>query len=149
MQYEISKIGKLIVITKHGLRIEVGNINLDCFTNTDVDNYHKDSRSLGIDKIILNSKELKYKYITFKFYNKYYCTTRFYFGHKAVERKLLNSRSMVFVPIRDLVLSKALRYEQAMKTAELGQMDIFDVFLDPRNGQNNALLHQWEDAINN
>lgn len=148
MQYELSKTGKLILIDRLGRRLDVGTIKDNCFTNTDQDNYHKDSRSLGIDSILLISRELVYKYITFTYYGKVYTTTRFYFNKKGVERDILNTRKMLFVPINDIYLSKAIKYEQVIKTAELGQMSIFDVFLDPRNGNNNALLSQWEEAIN-
>lgn len=145
--YDLSKNGDLFLIDRIGRRIKVGKIEKDSFVNTDKDNYHQLSKSLGIDRIILSSKDLVYKYISFRYYGKTYITTRYYFINKAIKRNILNGRDMLFLEIKDMSLSKALRYEQVMRDQELAQLDIFDVLTDSRN-TNNRLLDLWVETIN-
>jgi hypothetical protein len=140
----------LYIKPDYGQEIAVGEIIDDYFKNTDKDNYHRESQSLGIDKEVLYAKDLKYKYITMKFHGRTLITTRKFFYDHSTERKLLNGRNMLFMEIKDFSLSKALRYERKLEETIYGQMDIFDVFNQQTKHQdnNNATLRKWEEAIN-
>lgn len=145
--YDLSKNGKLFSIDRLNRKTEVGKIEDRLFINTDQDNYHKDSKSLGIDKVILFAKDLLYDKISFEYHGRTLITTRYYFQEKSVERNILNGRVMHFLEIKDIYLSKALRYEKFIRDSALAQMDIFDVLTHPKN-TNNQLLKAWEEAIN-
>lgn len=148
MAYDFSKqSGRLFIYPRVGGKIEIGKIRNDCLTLIDLDNYHKESQSLGVDREVIFATDLIYKYITYSYNKKVYPTTRFFVQEKGVERNILNSRKMLFIPLTELTLSRALRYEKAYKDVRLEQLDIFDVLKDPRNS-NNQLLRAWEQAIN-
>lgn len=149
MSYTIENY-KLYIKPEYGDKIYVGEVKDNYYRNVDKDNYHFESKSLGIDKEILLAKDLKYKFITMKYHGRMLITTRRFFYDHSVERKLLNSRKMLFMQIKDFSLSKALRYERILEESLHNQMSIFDVFAEQikHNDHNNNLLKKWEESIN-
>ena len=113
--YRVYNNGDIVILPDVGEPVKVGNIQDDRFIVIDKDNYHRETRSLGIDEIILNDDTLHYQFINIRFHGYTYYTTRIYFLDNSVRHNLLNFRVMKFLPIKEFGLSKALRYERNVK----------------------------------
>jgi len=92
---------------------------------TDKDNlylWNKQTPHLGLDKCILFAKLLNYHYITFSYKKKKYQTTRKFFMRNSRPHNLFNGRDMLFLPLREFDLSKAIR---ADIDADVEQLELF------------------------
>lgn len=133
----------IFVKPKSGPRVQVGYIEDSTLRLIDRDNYHKASKSIGLDKEILFDLDLKYEFISVKFYNKNYITTRSFFADWSVEHNLLNFRDMRFLPLSDFGLAKALRYERDISDKALATRDIHEILAE----DNPRVLEKWLIAV--
>jgi len=133
----------IFVKPRIGERIKVGYIDGDSLHLTDKDNYHQESKSLGLDKEILFNLNLNYEYITATFHKHNLITTRAYFVDHSTEHNLLNFRDMRFLPLSEFGLAKALKYEREIKDQALVSKDIFDIL----KSDNPRVLENWLKAI--
>lgn len=92
----------------------------------DTDNYIPENRLIGIDKEILDSPKLDYLYISIKFAQKKYQTTRYYFKVHSIPREIYNGRDLRFMPLYSFDLNKALDYEKSLDEERNSQIDLFD-----------------------
>lgn len=123
-----------------GDNVKIGTIKDHHLHLSDKDNYHKVSKAIGIDEIILNSDELKYNLIVVKIHGYKYITSRIYFTDHMKRQNLLNFRTMGFLPLKEWGLNKALRYEKRFKAKlAIETMDIFDIMKE----DNPRLLKAW------
>jgi len=113
------------------------------------DNIHLPSKSLGIDRLVLESQSIQYQIISIGYKGKTYLTTRWYFFAHAKTYKLYNGRDLLFLQTILFGLKRAMRWEEYMEHYELAQLDIFDVHKKAGyKDDNNALLRKWEYANN-
>ena len=125
----------------------VGNIINDTLRVYDNDNYHEQSKSLGLDDAVVISPELEYKFIHFHFENYDYITTRVYFYHKARRQRLLNGRDQKFLELKMFGKTRAIEWEEYMINLETAQLDLFKVLDEQRKTgeKNNEYLNEWEE----
>lgn len=133
----------IFVKPKVGDRIRIGYIEDNTLKLLDKDNYHRDSKSLGLDKEILFNLDLHYEFITATFHKHNLITTRSYFSDHAVEHNILNFRDMVFLPLEEFGLTKALKYEREIEDQALTSKDVFDILKE----DNPRVLNEWLKAV--
>lgn len=133
----------IFVKPKLGHRVKIGELEGPTLYVTDRDNYHRDSKSLGLDKEILLNLDLDFTYIRFKFHKHTLITTRSFFADNSVEHNILNFRDMRFMPLSKFGLAKALKYERSIDDKSLASKDIFEIMAT----DNSRVLNRWLRAI--
>jgi hypothetical protein len=126
-----------------GSKVTVGEIKDGYFRVTDKDNYHIQSKSLGIDTKILEEIELDFCYITMEYHGRRLITTKRYFIDHAKSHNIFNFREMVFLPISEFSLAKALRYEKDKQINSISSKDIFDI----ARLNDEVMLAKWIEII--
>jgi hypothetical protein len=123
------KESKVYIHRRYLKPLYIGRIEQEAatFRIHDRDNYHVLSKSLGIDKELITTPSLEYRYIAIKFHNEVLTTTRKYFSDHSREIDLFNLRSMLFMEVRLFSLDKALSYEKELIDSAAAQIDIFEV----------------------
>ena len=125
----------------------VAILRSDCLRSIDQDNYHHKSKSLGVDKELLFSPRFKYRFMTFKFYNRIYVTLHNYFQVHSKERELYNGRKMLFLPLTAFGLAKSIKWEENLKSVRdnLDGLDVFQIFEEQRKRgmHTNILFNLW------
>lgn len=128
-------------------KIFIGEIREDTFRIYDTENYHDLSKSLGLDNEIIETPDLKYRWIHIVYEKIDYITTRTFFYHRGTKRKLFNSRDMKFLPLDLFGKQKAIAWEEYMENLQTAQLDIFTILDEQRrtNEDNNEYLREWEE----
>lgn len=105
---------------------------------------HKQSKSYGIDVVVLQNHDMDYRYIAVLVKREYWITSRLFWYHHSKLYNLQNGRHEVF--LRDALFGKdkADKYEAYYKHLETAQLSIFDVLVDP----NPQALPSYENALN-
>lgn len=126
----------------------VGEIKDNVLHVYDKDNIHEPSKSLGVDRLALESKEIQYEFISIGYNGAKRLTTRYYFYAHAKPYKLFNGREQLFLRVDQFGLKRAMKWEEYTEASELAQLDIFDIH--EKTGykdDNNTLLRRWEEAM--
>lgn len=128
-------------------KIFIGSITGVTLRVYDDNNYYELANSLGLDNEVIESPELKYRWICFHFKNCDYITSRTYFYHKAKSFDFHSGRTMKFLQLQSFGQNKALDWEEYMFNLETAQLDLFKVLDEQRktNETNNEYLREWED----
>jgi len=149
MSNRVTRVNENIFITSIFKRIKVAKLIKNSLLVIDNDNYHRASKSLGLDREILYDETLGYHIIQLKFHGRALMTTRKFFINYGKKHNLLNGRDMLFLPTQDFELAKALRWENKISKLVTGlkDFDIFTVFEEQRKrglSETNKLFRAWE-----
>lgn len=128
---------------------EIGSVSEGTLRVSITNNTHLPSKSLGIDRLVLESPQIQYDFISFNQDNKRHLTTRWYFfAHGKTYQKLYNGRDLLFLQTTLFGLQRAMQWEEYMEHYELAQLDIFDIHKQTGfKDDNNTLLRKWERAM--
>ena len=113
------------------------------------DNYHVSSKSLGIDRIAVESSEVKYNDIEFEYNDERYITTRwFFYAHCKSYSTLQRDVDLISLRTDLFGWKRAIDWEKYIDHWEIAQMDIFDVNKAAGyKDDNNRILRKWEKAM--
>jgi hypothetical protein len=153
---ETRKFVKVYVIAEHYEPRFIGTIDkmekklliiLDDLTAHET-NYHKLSKSLGIDRLALESKDIQYNTIEIVYDDERYITTRWYFYSHHKSYQLQSSIDMLFLRTDLFGWKRAIDWEKYFEHEKIAQMNIFEVFeLDNYTDDNNRNLRKYEKAL--
>ena len=121
----------------------VGRIKQDTLY-LDSPSRHKQSKSYGIDTVVLQTHAMDYHYIDVLVKREHWVTSRLFWYHHGKHYNLLNSRDELF--LRDALFGadKAIKYEKYYKHMETAQLDIFDVMAKDDSKQTKLFLEALE-----
>lgn len=156
---KLEKTGKFIkvyIIAEHYEPRFVGEIDtmekklliiLDSLTAHKI-NYHKLSKSLGIDRLVLESKDIQYDTIEIIYDDERYITTRWYFYSHCKSYQLQSSIDMLFLRTDLFGWKRAIDWEKYFEHEKIAQMSIFEVHeLSNYTDDNNRNLRKYEEAL--
>ena len=111
-------------------------------------NVHLPSKSLGIDRIAVESSEVKYNDIKFEYNGDCYITTRwFFYAHCKSYPTQQRDVDLIYLRTGLFGWKRAIDWERYVDHWEIAQMDIFDVNKAAGyKDDNNRILRKWEDS---